>query len=481
MLMDDNHTNPLMKNLGAQFFRTIADQSDIGIAVIDTHGHFIYYNKMMKEIEGLNDEDMTGKYIFDIFPSYTKQTSSIYKCLRTKKPIYDDIQTYINFKGKKITSVVTDLPIIEDGRIIGVIELVKDSEKIKNLYESYKNLFTNSVIPSEKSYINANNAYYHFDDFITDNKDMIELIQRIKKISQFGSNTLIYGETGTGKEIIAQSIHNFGVRRSKSFIAQNCAAIPDNLLESTLFGTTRGSFTGATNLKGLFEQANGGTLLLDELNSLPISLQAKLLRVLQESRIRRIGDTSDRIVDVHVIATINEPPEALIKQNKLRQDLFFRLNTMNIVIPPLRERPEDINLLLDYFTEKKSAAFEVSQPRYSTEVLDFFHRYKWSGNVRELSNVVEYILINSEYNGEVKPQHLPHYLYKIYKKEYGEQEVKYASYTDAINSHEAQIIYKALEKNSWNISRTARDLSIKRQTLYNKIKKFNINRKDDNQ
>lgn len=476
MFLSGAHEKLFANNMDSLFFKTIADTSDIGIAIIDMNGYFVYYNKMMGEIEDLRDENMIGKHIFDIFPSYNKQTSSIYKCIREKEPIYDDIQTYINFKGKKITSIVTDLPIVEDGKVVGVIEIVKDVDKIKTLYESFKNLFANSEISNRHISKKSNSAYYQFEDFLTLNKGVLDLIERVKRSSNFGSNTLIYGETGTGKEIIAQSIHNYGKRCQQPFIAQNCAAIPENLMESILFGTTRGSFTGASNTMGLFEQANGGTLLLDEINSLPVTLQAKLLRVLQESRIRRIGDTTDRAVDVHVIATINESPDFLVKEGKLREDLFFRLSTMNINIPPLRERPEDIKLLLKHFTEKKADAFEISPPVYSRDALNFFYKYEWRGNIRELINVVEYILINGEYKDSVTPEHFPFYLHCIYKEKKTsdiDMEEK-EQYTDIIDKHEKELIFSALEANDWNVSQAARSLNIKRQTLQNKIKRLNI-------
>lgn len=182
MFLSGAHEKLFANNMDSLFFKTIADTSDIGIAIIDMNGYFVYYNKMMGEIEDLRDENMIGKHIFDIFPSYNKQTSSIYKCIREKEPIYDDIQTYINFKGKKITSIVTDLPIVEDGKVVGVIEIVKDVDKIKTLYESFKNLFANSEISNRHISKKSNSAYYQFEDFLTLNKGVLDLIERVKEV-----------------------------------------------------------------------------------------------------------------------------------------------------------------------------------------------------------------------------------------------------------------------------------------------------------
>lgn len=463
-----------LNGYGPLLFKIMSNESDLGIAVIDVDGHFVYYNRTMAEIEGLQSEDMIGKHVFDMFPSYNKQNSTIFKCMRTKEPIYDDMQRYINFKGKKITSVVTDLPIIVDGEIKGVIEVVRDVERIKRLYESVHALLEDVDVAGRNNKI-RHDAYYSFDNFLTCNKEMQSLIQRVKRVSPFGSNTLIYGETGTGKEIFAQSIHNHGPRKKGPFISQNCAAIPENLMESILFGTEIGSFTGAVDMTGLFEQADGGTLLLDELSSLPINLQAKLLRVLQEGRVKRIGGTEEKTIDVQVIAIVNESPQLLMKEGRLREDLYFRLNAMSIYISPLRDRPEDIALLLDHFFDEYASKFKLSKPKLTKEALEFFMEYEWKGNVREVMNVVEYILINKDSEKEVTIDHFPHYL-RGHSIDTSTAESSVKGYADVIDSHEKTIITKALQDNNWNVSRTARDLDIKRQTLHNKMKKLNIRR-----
>ncbi|NLX62026.1 MAG: sigma 54-interacting transcriptional regulator [Tissierellia bacterium] len=452
----------------------ITENIDIGIAIIDKDRYIIYYNDAMGEIEGFDSNEVVNKHILDLFPSIDMKNSSLFRCLKTGKPIYNDLQNYINKKGKKIFSVITNIPIIEDGEVLGVIEFAEDINRIEKLYKSVDNWLNYPKINNMNSSVDII-SYYNFDDFKTCNKSLINLIKKLKKVASYGSNVLIYGETGTGKEIFAQSIHNASSRKNKPFIAQNCAAIPENLLESILFGTEKGSFTGAITKEGLFEQANGGTLFLDELNTLPAYLQAKLLRVLQEGYIRRVGGNEVRKVNVRVIATVNEDPLELIESQRLRQDLFFRLSTLYIRIPPLRERKEDILFLTNYFVDKYSTLFNVPAPKLSKEVLDFFVNYDWKGNVRELINVIEYVIMTVEDSEEIQIKHLPAYLLDyLNRKEESTEYKNFDSYFDLVNNFERKVILKALNRNKWNVSKTAKDLKIKRQTLQNKIKKLNI-------
>lgn len=418
-------------------FDIITKNIDVGIAIIDKDGYLIYYNDAMGEIEGFDSNEVLNKHIFDLFPSVDMKNSSLFRCLNTGKPIYNDLQSYINKKGKKIYSIITDIPIIEDDKILGVVEFAEDINKIEKLHKSVNNWLSYPKLNNLDSKIDRIN-YYNFDDFKTCDKSLLNLIEKVKRIASYGSNVLIYGETGTGKEIFAQSIHNVSSRRNKPFIAQNCAAIPENLLESILFGTEKGSFTGAITKEGLFEEANGGTLLLDELNTLPVEL---------------------------------------IKSQRFRQDLFFRLSTLYICIPPLRERKDDIFYLTDYFINKYSAVFNVPPPKLSKEVSDFFMKYEWKGNVRELINVIEYVMMTVEGDKEIRMKHLPIYLLDYVEKEYTQgKDINRDSYSDIVNDFEKELILNALNRNRWNVTKTAKDLKIKRQTLQNKMKKLDIDK-----
>ena len=457
-------------------FDIIVNNINLGIAIVDKDGFFIYYNNVMGEIEGLDEQEVLGKHIFEAYPSFDKKNSTLYHCLNIGIPIYNDLQNYINGKGRKIFSIVTNIPIKIGDKIVGAIEIAKDVDKDEKTYKSVDNWLNK---PKMKKVNNdkIRTNYYNFDDFVTCDKNIIKLIEKVKKMARYESNVLIYGETGTGKEIFAQSIHNISSRRDKPFIAQNCAAIPENLLESILFGTEKGSFTGATDKEGLFEQADGGTLLLDELNSLPIYLQAKLLRVLQEKYIRRVGGTAEKRINVRVIATVNEEPSKLIELGKLRQDLFFRLNTLYIYIPPLRDRKKDIFLLVEQYVNRYSSVFNIKSAELSKDVLDFFENYEWSGNVRELINVIEYILMTIDDDGKIKLNHLPYYLLERERitKDFKEKYIN-DSYHDMLDDFERKIILEELIKCRWNVTKAAEMLNIKRQTLQNKIKKLKLMR-----
>lgn len=338
-----------------------------------------------------------------------------------------------------------------------------------------KNKNTNKAfLPEENLYKNKrlknssiSEARYEFDDIIGNSKSILEVKEKCFKASITSSPILIFGETGTGKELFVHSIHNSSKRKDKSFIAQNCAAIPENLFESILFGTVKGSFTGAESRKGLFEMANGGTLYLDELNSMPMELQAKLLRTLQEGTIRKVGDTAIRHVDVRVIASVNEDPQYLMEKNKLRRDLYFRLNVVRIDLPPLRKRKEDIPLLVKYFIDKFNYKFNASIKGIEECALNELILRQWHGNIREMEHVIEGAF-NLRQEGVLKAQDFS-------KEEMGvESTPRIVPLKEKMEELECDYIKEALIISGNNISSAAKFLGIPRQTLQYKIKKFNI-------
>jgi arginine utilization regulatory protein len=297
-----------------------------------------------------------------------------------------------------------------------------------------------------------------------------------RKASKSSSTVLIYGETGTGKEVFSKCIHHNSDRKEKPFLAVNCAALPEGLLEGILFGTVKGGFTGAVNRPGLFEQADGGTLLLDEINSMSTILQAKLLRVLQESCIRRVGDLKDIPVDVRIIATTNEEPMEAILRGTFRKDLYYRLSVVNITIPNLRERKEDIPL----FVKENNIKLQKDVWEVSDEVFDGFMSYDWPGNVRELKNYIEgamnmvtgHILSKDNFTPQVQDL-LFNSSGKILTtiREDFSFDIPLDEY---LEKSEKSIINKALFQCDNNISEAARVLKIKRQTLQHKMKKYDI-------
>lgn len=249
--------------------------------------------------------------------------------------------------------------------------------------------------------------HYDFSKIIGEGIAMKKIINEVKKIADAKSNVLLLGETGTGKELIARAIHFNSNRADKPFIPINCSAIPENLLESELFGHTKGAFTGAfTSKKGLFEEANGGTIFLDEIGDLNINLQSKLLRVLEDQEIRPVGGNQSIKVDLRFIAATNKDIASAVKEGSFREDLFYRINVITIKLPPLRERKEDIDLLVNHFIEKFSAELGKKVNRIDEEALKYIKKYNWPGNIRELQNVIERAVLVSE-DGIIKPEHLP--------------------------------------------------------------------------
>lgn len=454
--------------------RKILDSIEEGVHIVDKKGRTILYNKAIEEIEGLSHQQVVGKHLLDIFPDWTKENSTLLTVLSSGVPIIDREQSYLNFRGKNIKTVNSTYPIFDGDELIGAIEIAKNITTVNHMSEQIIELQQKLLKPVKKE---AGIKQYHFEQLIGKTDRYLEAIKIAKRASKSNSSVLIYGDTGTGKELFAQSIHYASERKSKPFIAQNCAAIPETLLEGLLFGTAKGSFTGATDRPGLFEQADGGTLFLDEVNSMSLALQAKILRVLQENYVRRVGGTKDVPIDVRIIAATNEEPDLLISEGQFRKDLYYRLNVINIRIPSLNERAEDIPLLVDYFIREYNEQLGKDVWMVSSELLEAFKRYNWAGNIRELKNFIESAmnLISDEHviGKEHMPSHVAEVLLKKshYIPETGQQ------ITD-LNEHlkiiEREIIVSTLVKCKHNVSKAAKELNLSRQNLQYKIKQFDI-------
>ena len=289
---------------------------------------------------------------------------------------------------------------------------------------------------------------------------------------------MICGETGTGKEVFAQAIHNTSARRDKPFIAQNCAALPDTLLESILFGTSKGAFTGATENKGLFELADGGTLFLDEINSMPIHLQSKLLRVLQDGHFRSLGAREAKSVDVKIIAAINTEPLKAIEEGQLRRDIYYRLSMMSITIPPLRERKKDIAHFVKFYVNKHNVTFNKNVQYVSKELLARLEEYDWPGNVRELEHIIVYgMSMVGENSNMLKFEDIEDKFCEMkssVKKEAEEGDTLCPSLRDAVGEYERGIIARTMAVTVGNISEAAKILDVPRQTLQRKVKQYGI-------
>ncbi len=315
---------------------------------------------------------------------------------------------------------------------------------------------------------------YNFNNIIGKNRKMLELFELIKDIAKTNSTVLITGESGTGKELIANAIHFNSDRIKKPFVKVNCAVLAENLLESELFGHVKGAFTGAIRDKlGRFELANGGTIFLDEIGDISPNMQLKLLRVLQEGEFERVGGTETIKVDVRIIAATNRNLEEMMRKGEFRQDLYYRLNVIPLEVPPLRERKDDIPLLVTHFIEKFSKQFNKEIEAIDEDAMRSLQNYSWPGNIRELENLIERAVVLNK-TGRLTIKDFPEYV--VHQEISSDIELdEDSSLTDMVDNFEKQLILKALRENNFNKLRTAEKLGIHRSTFMSKLKKYGIN------
>ena len=473
-----------------ELFEIINKSIDEGIHIVDSEGKTLLYNETMANLEGLDAVEVIDKNLLDVLPSLEGE-STLMKVMETGKPILKNPQIYFNEYGKEVNTINSTWPIRKNGQVMGAVEVARDITKIKKMIEE---MLSYGVNTNGRSEDDNEFEMFDFDDIIGKSPQILNAKELARMVSQTDSNVFIIGESGTGKEMFAQSIHKSSDRKNKPYIVENCAALPATLLESLLFGTTKGAFTGAIDRPGLFQQADGGTLVLDEINSMPLSLQAKFLRAIQEKKFRPVGGEKETKVDVRLIAITNEDPLKLIEEGKLREDLFFRLSVVNLFVPPLRDRgKEEIKLLADYFIKNISKTMGKKNIKLSAEAEEFICEYNWPGNVREVANAIEGAINLLGDEEEITFDLFPYYLrkdnqiievkafnrhsnididsinhYKIIK----EEAISLRQYLERIESN---IISSALADEGENISRAAKVLSITRQGLQYKINKLNLN------
>ncbi|MDR0519571.1 MAG: sigma 54-interacting transcriptional regulator [Clostridiales Family XIII bacterium] len=453
----------------------ILDHINEGVFCVDADGKIIYYNHTSELDEGLRREDVLGKYEYDVYKSTDFTDNFVNRVKKTKLPIFDRPCVY-KLRGQEIKTVLNVFPFYHEGRIAAIYSIGREMNHIKSFIrttqEFQKKMLKNELNPEGKSC-----AVYTFGDIIGGSDSMRRAVKEAEKISESGSTVLISGETGTGKELFAHSIHNASALSNGPFIPVNCAAIPEGLAESVLFGTVKGAFTGAENLTGLFEQAEGGTIFLDEINSLPMSLQAKLLRFLENRVLRRLGGKSDISVNCRILSAINEDPLDAIQGSQMRKDLFFRLSAVSLLIPPLREHLDDLPDLCAFFMSKYNKVFGRNVTGLSEEAETIFRSYRWPGNVRELSNTIESVMVFLDSETHIiEPSHLPSLFWEKYRRN---SEVMNGGEDDAglrekTMEYEWRIIAETLRKHDGNITRAASDLKTSRQYIYSKMRKTDI-------
>ena len=445
-----------------------------GVHVVDTNRKTIMYNSAMSKLEKMEVKDVLKKHFHDIFPSLSENDSTMLLALKNGITTKDIVQTYRNKKNQEITTINSTMPVVKDGRLIGAIEIARDITHLEKMADTILELKSKPIVEKANKILEINK--YTFDNLIGKDEEFQKMINKAKKAAAINFNVLITGETGTGKELLAQSIHYSSDRKNKPFLAQNCAALPETLLEGILFGTSKGGYTGSIDRPGLFEQAQGGTLLLDEISAMPYILQGKLLRVLQENYLRRVGGSKDIPLDVRIIATINEPAEYLMDNGRLRKDLFYRINTISLNAIPLRERFDDIILLAEHFLLKHNGN-STKAHRLSRDAKIKLMTYKYPGNVRELENIIIAAITMSDGEQVLDAEHLD-----IPDLEFDSHESlsmkNFESNNEPLNTYleriEFNIIKTMLRANNENISKTAESLGLKRQTLQHKINKYGL-------
>ncbi len=428
-----------------------------GILIANRNG-IVEYHRISLDSYWCSQET-EGRHILELYPELDEDSSTILQALKTGRATYNVLQDINNRKGERVLLESTTIPIVVDGQV----ECVVDSSKYHAIDQR--------VIRGE------NGRLYRLDRIITQDPAMLALKERIRDVAPLDSSVLIYGETGTGKELVAESLHSEGRRADKPFVSQNCAAIPSNLLESLFFGTEKGSYTGALTRKGLLEEADGGTLFLDEINSMEIGLQAKLLKVLEEKKVRRLGGSRDIPFDVRIVAAVNEDPAKLIREHRLREDLYYRLGVVRITLPPLRKRKGDIALLTRHFIDRYNQKMKRDIRGISEQALRRLEQYSWPGNVRELQNVVEgaYVSARSEmlmvdHMADILDQGLV----ELEEEPVGGDTIGEGfSLPQALGQYERELVRKAMAQ-STSISQAARLLGVSRQNLKYRLQKFNL-------
>jgi arginine utilization regulatory protein len=449
----------------------ILDNINNGVQAVDKDGALIFSNRSVAIQDDININESLGKHLLEVYPSLSNVSSTLLQVLKTGQSIYDFEQVYSTYKGKEIHTLNTTLPIMVEGKIMGAVEISKDITDVKALSEKVHTLREKTL--QKTSDVIDDDAVYTFTDLLSVDPRMQRLKNRAMKAARSEMPLLVSGETGTGKEILVQAIHNASLKAEGPFIAQNCAALPATLLESILFGTQKGSFTGAMDRPGLFEIAHGGTLFLDEINSMPMELQAKLLRVLQEGKIRRVGDVRTRKVDVRVIAATNIEGQKAVKEGLLRQDLYYRLNTISLELLPLRQRKDDIMLLSKFFIQKFNDQLYLQVKGMTKKVEQLLTHYAWPGNVRELEYVIKgamHILDGKT----IRLTDLPKNMTQQPALDQWSFKTEEMALMPTLEAVEKQMIEKTLERTQYNITQSAKQLGIPRQTLQYKIKKLGI-------
>ncbi len=429
---------------------TILESIADGVFTVDRSFRITSFNRAAEKITGVARTEALGRFCWEVFrASICEADCALKKTIETGRPLVNRAVYIVNSAGKRVSiSISTGVWKDEKNRVIGGVETFRDLSLVEELRKELRSMYT-------------------FQDIISKNHRMQEIFKILPDIAQSESTVLIEGPTGSGKELLARAIHNLSPRRDGPFVAVNCAALPDTLLESELFGYEAGAFTDAKKSKpGRFARAREGTLLLDEIGDVSPALQVKLLRVLQEKEYEPLGATRPVKADVRVLAATNQNLAELVEKGLFRRDLYYRINVVTLRLPPLAERREDIPLLVESFIDRFNVLKGKDIAGISEDALAILMRYDFPGNVRELENIIEHAFILAK-GGLIEPAHLPGYLQNA-------TAAPVLSGALTLAEIEARAIVEALARNNYRRLAAARELGIDKTTLWRKMKRYGI-------
>ena len=437
----------IFKDEHYEYIKSITNSVPLGIIISDLEGNIKVVNKQALNMFGYIPNEMSEIKISKLFTSWATVKNVV-----LSKHNFIDEEVFVDARTNKLRFNLSAYPLFDsNGEVMDIIYVFNEFKKERKL--------ANKIMGRQ--------AIYTFDKIVGENQEFKKIIEFAKKIADSKSTILITGESGTGKEIFAQSIHNYGNRSEEPFVAINSGAIPKNLIESELFGYVEGAFTGAKKggQPGKFEIADRGTIFLDEIGEMPYDMQNRLVRVIEEDTVSRIGATDQKVVDIRIIAASNRDLREEVKKGNFREDLFYRLNVLPIKLPPLRERKEDIPLLMNYFMKKVSKRLNKKEVPIDEKQMRELIYYEWPGNIRELENFVELVI-----NMEHVPAKVVTSSLEVDKNEFEELKDEDLSLEYIEKNH----IIKVLTTHSGNITHSAEALGIGRNTLYRKIEKYGV-------
>ena len=435
--------------------KIILDNLDIGVLTVDRGGHVTFFNNRVETITGFNRGDVLGKSCSMIFGNASSHDMLLFNETIADGQARSSTEGEIKTREGQVIPMRANYMALknEDGRIVGGLATIADL--------SLKYQFNSEI-----------KGRYTFYDMVGKDPAIVKIFEIVPVVASSDATILIEGPTGTGKDVLVKVIHNAGQRSKKPLVKVNCAALPDNLLESEMFGYVKGAFTGAeTDKPGRFQEADGGTIFLDEIGDLPLSLQAKLLRVLEDKEFYPLGSRKTTQVDVRIISATNQNLERLVSEKRFREDLFYRLNVMRLDLPPLKDRRGDIPLLISHILKRLCATRDTMVEKFSNNAMEVLLNYDYPGNVRELQNIIEHALIVCQ-DRVIERNHLPLSLQGGMPVPLPTEEKR--PFDKEIEFSEKTIILDKLQKFNWNKGKTAAALDINRTTLWRKMKKYNI-------